>query len=579
MMPDRSTQRQAQGFDSSADVASERAAATRTSQLFDRREQRSFRDEISRLAHLNARVNENGLITLLTSRAERRATLNASQPLLMPSLVWRGGVGIGMADVLLERLGATWHTYLPEEASKDRWAAELRDGLDSFARVAWCLRFGYTIAAVAIARKSFERWSFNIASSMQLATIENEPEADFFTRAWKASSNYVGERELGSEWSLMSELLHGRQVELAGQHVQIALDMQLTDQTRIHRAIAFFAEVSLRQVRGAVCRLAGERGHLKQNELSAALLPVEQLKGLPKQPDFLHLLWQPLLYGFVDADDTSTYIGWGASYRRIVNRRAEDRVGVGTFSDWMSIEERWVRAIERSRHSFQEEREVFGDAFSPLSLRARVTKYRIISEMTDILANEFRDTHRASALRSAAAALESAWVVWLQDVDDSLTLARSVLESTARARTHRLKPSRAAKMENGPQKQKAPHRWVDAAGWSRLSPFVRALSEYAHMQANSRHSGSWELLVKVQGLEVGGSADHTARGHALEKVAAMLAHEVADSLKIEWAALSEEFRHLVIEEDEASSQQNFERWLDATVALKTTHSFGSPDYR
>jgi len=557
----------------------EQKAAERTSRLLAEHQRGGFRGDIHRLAHIASTEGSGRLLPLLTSRGERRSAVNAMEPLLTPSWMWRAGIGVGMADLLLERLGTPWHTYLPDEDHPDVWAVHLREGLDSFARVAWCLRFGHTTAAVAIARKAFERWSFNIASSMELEVIESETEADFFTRAWRVSANYVGERELGAEWGTLSELLHGRAAELAGRHVTIGLDMQLGDRARIHRMIAMFAEVWLRQVRGAVSRLAHEGGQLDPSETPAALLRVSDIKGLPSPPDFLTVFWEPLLYGFVDSKDAATYVGWGATYRRIVAARAQETLGIGIFSNWMSIEERWARAIERSQHSFQRERETLGEEeFSPFSVRVRVSRYRLICEMAEMLAGEIRERHHGDAMRAAAAALESAWVIWLQDIDDSLTLARSVLENTARARVHRLKSSKAAKMENGPQTNKAPHRWVDAAGWGRLSPFMRALSEYSHMQANSRHTTSWDLLIKVQKVEPGAAAEHTARGHALERVAMMLAHEVVAFMKPAWPALTKEFSELVLEEDEETSRRDFERWLDVTLGLKTTHSFGPPDY-
>lgn len=575
---DESASQQTRVFDAQLDAEVERRAAERSSVLLEERVLEGFRGNISKLANIVDIEGSEILLPLLTSRAERRSSINAMEPLLMPSWMWRAGIGIGMADVLLERLGTPWDSYLPNVDSQRRWAIELREGLDSFARVAWCLRFGYTSAAVAIARKAFERWSFNVASSMGLEVVENETETEFFTRAWSASSNYVASRQLGEEWGMLSELLHGRSADLAGRHVKVTLDMQLTDRTRIHRMIALFAEVWLRQVRGAVCRLAAENGQLSPNEAVRALLPVKDIKGLPSQPDFLTVFWQPLLFGFVDSKDAATYVKWGVTYRGVIAARANDPISIGLFSDWMSIEERWVRAIERSQHSFERERKSIGKEFSPFSVRVRISRYRLISELADIVAEEIGDVHRGDAMRSAAAALESAWVMWLQDVDDSLSLARSVLENTARARVHRLKPGKASKMEGGPQTHKAPNRWIEAAGWGRLTPFMRALNEFSHMQANSRHSGSWKLLIKVQELQPGVPAEHTARGHALERVAMMLAHEIVASVESEWPSLGKEFSQLVLEGDEETSRREFERWLDVTLNLKAAHSFGRPDY-
>ncbi|CAN7332174.1 hypothetical protein LJR042_001850 [Microbacterium maritypicum] len=561
------------------EAVAEQQAAERASRLVAERQREGFRGDIHRLAQIVSTEGEGRLLPLLISRGERRSATNAVERLLMPSWMWRAGIGVGTADVLLERLDTPWHTDLPVDETAQVWALHLRGGLDSFARVAWCLRFGYTTAAVAIARKAFERWSFNIASSMELEVLDNESEDAFYTRVWQASGNYVDERELGAEWGLLSELLHSRTAELAGRHIALSLDMQLVDRTRIHRFVALFAEVWLRQVRGAVIRLALENNKLSDDEAQMAWLPVNAIKGLPAPPEFLFVFWEPLLHGFVTSEDAERYLGWGATYRRMVATRATRALDLGIASNWMSIEERWARSIEVSQRSFQREQEALGDEFSPFSVRVRVSRYRLICEMADLLADSMGQSHQGDAMRAAAAALESAWVMWLQDIDDSLTLARSVLESTARARTHRRKPLRALKLENGPQAHKTPTRWVDEAGWGRLSPFMRALNEYSHMQGRSRHRESWSLLVKVQELEPSAAAQHTARGHALERVAVMLAHEVIASLTPEWESLSKEFSDLVLlEGNEAESERDFERWLNVTLGLKATHSFDPPDY-
>lgn len=577
-MDDRGERSLAEDFGSLLDIEAERQAAERSSQLLARRQREGFRGGISALADAIAAKGNSQLLPLLTSRAEQRAAINATEPLLMPSIIWRAGIGVGIADVLLERLKAPWHPDPDASEPHELWAANLREGLDGFARVAWCLRFGYTAAAAAIARKAFERWSFNIASSMELTRVEHETDSEYFTRLWEATSDYEIDRELGVEWATLSELIHGRSSELGGRPTTIGPEMQLVDRTRVHRHIANFSEVWLRQVRGAVCRLADEGGQLTPAERPIAMLAVPEIKGLPNQPDFLTVFWEPLLFGFVDSDLASTYVHWGETYRRIVTARAQEPLSIGLMTDWMPIEERWSRAIEGSRLAFQREREFIGEEFSPLSTRVRVTRYRVISEMADLVAETFADTHRRDAMRLAAAALESAWVIWLQDLDDSLTLARAVLENTARARAHRLKPVKALRMEGGPQSHKAPHRWAEAAGWGRLSPFLRALSEYSHVQANSRHSGSWDLLMKVQKLDPAAPAEHTARGHALERVAVMLAHEVSASLESRWPGLVDALNELVLDEDEATSRHNFEEWLQTTSSFKGSHDFGGPDY-
>ena len=567
----------------SLDEAVERGAAERFTRLanltLEEKKASGFTGGVARIASLVERKGSDQIVLQMVSRSEHRAAANANEVVLMPSLMWRSGIGLSMSDVLLERLGAPWDGRIAVDSPTDGWKVSLRDGLDTFARVGWCLRFGYTTAAAAIARKAFERWSYNIVSSMNLSTPDDETDTQFYARVWSASSNYVEGRNLGDEWAQVSELLHGRATSIGGRTIRLALDMELADRVRVHWLIARLSEVWLRQVRGAVVRLAHEQGKLTSSDEKYALHVTDGMRGLPSPPDFLSVFWEPLLYGFVDSDLARTYASWGEKYRNIVARRAEGALDVGMFSDWMSIEERWARSIDVSREAFENERAMFGDEFSPFSVRARINIFRQISEMADLAAVTVSEPEQANALRAAAAALESAWVIWLQDIDDSLSLARSVLESTARARVYRTKPEKAKVMESGPQAHKAPYRWVEAAGWGRLAPFVRALSEYSHVQARSRHKSSWNLLVKVQQTaEEDVPADQTARRNALEKVAEMLAHEVVACLKGRYPDLMEEFGAAVLDRDLRTSELNFEKWLNANLELKRTYEFGKADY-
>jgi len=238
----------------------------------------------------------------------------------------------------------------------------------------------------------------------------------------------------------------------------------------------------------------------------------------------------------------------------------------------MSIEERWARSIDEAKHSFVEERASTGDRFDPNAIAVTLIRYRCIAEMAD-LTSTLLQSERSSGLQAAAAALESAWVLWLQDVDDSMVCMRTVLEATARARTHRTKPERAARLE-ARGRATAPHRWVEAAGWRRLAPFLRALGEFSHIQDRSRHDGSWDLLAQVQVDAIPEEAVHTARGHALAKVATMLAFETAASLEPTHPAMAAAFRSIVLDESESDAERALNEWLERASTFRD-HDFGA----
>lgn len=149
-------------------------------------------------------------------------------------------------------------------------------------------------------------------------------------------------------------------------------------------------------------------------------------------------------------DRAELYSTWDETYRKITRRRAAEPVGLILTDSWMAIEERWVRGRDTAEAAFTRERAVLGDAFGPLVLRGTIAQYRAIAEMADLASELVPVAPQAEALRAAVAALESAWVLWLQDLDESMTSMCSALEATARARAYRLEPVRAAKQDARP---------------------------------------------------------------------------------------------------------------------------------
>jgi hypothetical protein len=108
--------------------------------------------------------------------------------------------------------------------------------------------------------------------------------------------------------------------------------------------------------------------------------------------------------------------------------------------------ERRGRAVQRAQEAFAAEEESLGYDFDPESLEVRLFQNIAIGEAA-FLAAEWTTGRGADALRTAAAALHSAWWLWLEDTDDAMTCVRGVLEQTCRARAHRVKPARAARIE------------------------------------------------------------------------------------------------------------------------------------
>ncbi|MBF4592016.1 hypothetical protein [Curtobacterium sp. VKM Ac-1395] len=526
-------------------------------------ERTAARQLLARLQELSS-VEPVSLAGPLQQISELRAADHASLEGLLPDLAWQTAGAIAAADDILEALGAPWH-WAPPATEEAAWLQELRKGLDTFSKVCWFLRFGYTAGAVALARQFIERWTYNLSSTRNIWPDDGEEYADFLRRVWSVYPAMVDGRDFGQEWADLSELLHGRSITRAGRTITINLSIDAVDRAEVHQLVVQAAEMALRQVRGAIDTAHASTAAVTPISHGSLQLRVEQFPPTTP-PEFLTVTAPPLDYSFVTSDLADTISDWGATYRRIVANRSKDPVNMLTFA-WMAIEERWARAIDHARQSFREEQSMLGDAFSPVTLDALILFYRCITEMTELLARTSEPSTRTDALQAAASALESSWVLWLQDVDESLICMRTVLENTARARTHRLKPERAATMELRGAAT-TPHRWLDAAGWGRLSAFNRALGEFSHTQARSRHEAARDLLTSMQRGETA-SADHTARARALEEVATMLAHETSASLEQAHPRLAEAFRKLILNADEADADDDLNAWLDHGLRFRS----------
>jgi hypothetical protein len=235
--------------------------------------------------------------------------------------------------------------------------------------------------------------------------------------------------------------------------------------------------------------------------------------------------------------------------------------------------ERRGRAVERARKAFHDEFEMVGDDFDPGSHAAALFRYITIGEAA-LLCAEWTSGFEADALRTASAALRSAWWMWLEDTDDAMACVRGCLEQTCRARAHRLKPGRAVRVESAGALVTST-RWLEAAGWKRLGVLSRALGEFAHISLRSRWSGARQALTVIQAEDTERSM-FTARGHALEAAAYLLAHEVAQRLDMVAPGAASAFREEVTLLPDAEHDRHIEDLLQRAFQRRDT-DFGPSD--
>ncbi len=84
---------------------------------------------------------------------------------------------------------------------------------------------------------------------------------------------------------------------------------------------------------------------------------------------------------------------------------------------------------------------------------------------------------------------------------------RCVVEQVARARTWRLRPDRARKIEANPNS--TPRDWIEGAGWLRLSLLNRALGEFAHGSTQTNWHIARDALVAIQDAADNEEAQYT----------------------------------------------------------------------
>jgi hypothetical protein len=161
------------------------------------------------------------------------------------------------------------------------------------------------------------------------------------------------------------------------------------------------------------------------------------------------------------------------------------------------------------------EREKFGDDFDARTVSQRGSFYILVSELAAVAGTWCQGTTSA-ALKLVASSLRSAYWLWLEDDDRAMASLRCTLEQSARISATLKNPRRAERLEQIPT---LPSRWLEAAGWKRLSALNGALGEYTHAQKKIDPVGPRLLLSALQ-MDAGDDPEAimTARRHALDLV-------------------------------------------------------------
>ena len=527
----------------------------------------------------------------LMGRYTVRQALFKGRPKLLPPAGRLVLALIPAADAVLVKAGAGW-SPAPDWWGRPTWPDMLRWGLDKEADTCRMLRAGQTFGAVVIARAQLERWTINVAAHHKITTMtDDESAASYIRRVWSVYPEVAEAMDIGLAWTDLSEWLHGRGLITAalrdsaaaagvattsGGGNAAAASSPMSELLRVHERVSAVAEIVLRQVRGGVSLLAVEHyGHKFSPVLQTALNPE---KADNVEPQYLAPLVGALDYQAVFGETGKQALLWANTYRMFVSNSATEELmstGISPALGAGALLERRGRAVARALEAYRAEQELFGDDFSTGPLESRLFRYIAIGEAA-ILAAGWATGPEADALRTAAAALQSAWWLWLEDTDDAMACVRGVLEQACRARAHRVKPARAARVEDMGAGA-SPVRWLEAAGWKRLAVLGRALGEFAHISFRARWNGARGTLAALQ-TDGTPRPDSTARGHALDASAFLLAHEVAARFDQACPAVATAFRTHVTLLDADKHERYVEELLQRSLGLRGA-DFGPPEVR
>jgi hypothetical protein len=502
----------------------------------------------------------------LFSFSKRRRHMTRSLSGLLPTEGWSLLTLIPVVDQLREPLGADWDPW----AAPSSWPRVLFNGVDDAVNVMWLLRVGLTIPAALLARALLERWTYNVAHHYKISRLLGESDSDYMSRVWQVYTPYGVPSHVGSWWGTLSEIVHGHQTAgRLGSFIVSTVSESPEANVEIHRGICLTVGLCLRQIRGGLSNVvvdAGERRYVPPLQADAPVFEV------PSEPLDLEEAFEDLDYYEAHRVLSERWTQLAALYRE--NVKDPDRRLTEQFDPVLTVEcmlERRGRAIERSRAAFATERESMGDDFDPGFLAARLFRYACFSELALLLGSDC-DGPEAAALLTAAQCLDAAVHLWLEDSDHSMGCLRVVLEQTARLRVHRLKKRRAVLMET--RGDASSSRWLEEAGWRRLSVLLRAINEFAHLGANSRRHGAREALLQVQ---IDDPQAETSRGSALDSVAHLLAFELHDRLAAESKTAAACFTGSVTLIDQQAHLSRLERYLNNAQALRD-FDFGEPDF-
>jgi hypothetical protein len=507
----------------------------------------------------------------------------------------------GLLDLALLQLGAD--AARAPSADIGTEVDHLLWGVDSAIAIARLLLSGQVVGAAMLARNQLETWLLRRSNAAGIKQEPGESVIEFFARVWSVPDPLHKEweekritfdlaendfdvdaqdpetahlhvfRSDGTEicppviYSLLSETVHARESPnaLLWDADCLKADPQYEPEV-VHAAANVAASIflSLREIRMATLEIAT---HRKRRDLVNVLrsgldsisqgsesglglrddyeaIPFNAIRAretripslsslaplLPEEglhPDLIHNVSRY-------ARDFETILAGG---NPVEGRFFDDEFTVRMFA-WHRL-----RSIRTAQSALRHEREQLGPSFNIDSLGGRAARWVLLTEMSSLIALWHESDHLRASAAATASALRSAYWLWLEDDDRSMSVLRAVLEHVARIRCWRLKPGRAAILASS--SKATPRDWIELAGWKRLRLLNRVLGEFAHAR-NMEEWPAWREILSELQLEADPKrALYTARGSTIDFVSELVAREVVLIVDDLSTQVGESFRDLL----------------------------------
>jgi hypothetical protein len=473
-----------------------------------------------------------------------------------------------------EELGA--HPGRPPFYSGPTWPDHMAWGLDSVitaVRLMLCLQ---PVGASIVARTQLERWSSNLQFNSGIEQQPGESTVDWLNRLWAGPGVRPPDgvkAPVGELFADLSELLHGRGrlMPLVWLDIADVTDMPSSEHVQMLETIGDALIVSLSHIRTCLATAADEEGfEVLANIVNGVRLVAPARSWLP---DLRTFLW-PLLPMFIRQPAVEGSLGAvAAGHRRVMSAMQAGRRPTEPSELWpvFSFGAHRFRALLGAQNALTSERELLGDRFEENGVENAVAEAVLAGEMAAVLAGWLRQDPEkrspADAFAICASGLRSAQWLWLEDDNRGMGCLRSVIEQVARARTWRLRPDRARKIEAGPGS--TPRDWMEGAGWRRLNLLNRALGEFAHGSTKTNWNVAREALVAIQDAKDDQEAQYTGRTHALNAMVFILSVECAAWADTFGSHLGDAYRR-VIRVDDAQADQAIEALLNRAWEKRKT---------